>query len=70
MILLMSMDGISSEGPLSFLSFFIDMYLIYNIVLVSHSVFCVAKSFSYIFFGLFSIIGYYKILNMDPCAIQ
>ena len=49
--------------------FLIDVELIYNIVLVSG----VQQSDSVIyicFFRLFSIIGYYKILNIVPCAIQ
>ena len=58
------------------LSFFLKIYveLIYNIVLVSG----VQQSESviylythiYNFFRLFSIIDYYKILNIIPCAIQ
>ena len=50
--------------------FFIDLQLICNIVLVSD----VQQSDSdiclyIIFFRFFSIIGYYKILNIVPCAI-
>ena len=47
------------------------MYLIYNVVLVSgvwksDSVICV---YSLDFFKFFSIIVYYRILNIVPCAI-
>jgi len=49
--------------------FLIEIYLVYNVVLVSsiHS-----DSFIYIFFffRLFSIVGYYKIQSIVPCAIQ
>ena len=51
--------------------FFIEIQLIYNVVLLSS----VQQSASFIhiyifFFRLFSIIGYYKILNIVPCATQ
>ena len=53
--------------------YFIEVQLIYNVVLVS----CVQKSDSdtstsiYIFFPrFFSLIGYYKILSIVTCAIQ
>ena len=51
--------------------FFIEIQLIYNVVLVSS----VQQSASFIhiyifFFRLFSIIDYYKILSIVPCVIQ
>ena len=50
---------------------FIEVYLIYNVLLVSG----IQQSDSVIhiylsFIRFFSIIGYYKILNIVPCAIQ
>ena len=50
--------------------FLIEVWLIYNTVLVSgiqrsDLAVCVCTSF----FGFFSIIAYYKILNIIPCAI-
>ena len=61
------------SGILSFF-FLIEIYLIYSIVLVSgiqqsDSVMYVCV-YIYIYFRLFSITGYYKILNIVPCAIQ
>ena len=57
-------------GTVSFIFlsfFFFEVYLIYNVVLVSG----IQPSDSVIFFfRFFSIIGYYKILNIVPCAIQ
>ena len=54
-----------------FLKNFIEIQLIYNVVLVSglqqsDSVICICT----FFFRFFSIIGYYKILSRVPCAIQ
>ena len=47
--------------------FLIEVQLSYNVVLVSD----VQQSDSYIYFFIFfSIIGYYRILNIVPCAIQ
>ena len=45
-----------------------EMQLIYNIVFVSgvHQ----NDSVIYIYFRLFSIIGYYNVLNIVPCVIQ
>ena len=54
------------------LAYFIEMYLIYNVVLVSG----VQQSDSviqhiYLFFSrFFSLIGYCKMLTLGPCAIQ
>ena len=49
--------------------------LIYNVVLVSgiqqnDSVIHIYMYIYIFFFRFFSIIGYYKILNIVPCAIQ
>ena len=52
-----------------YLFIYIEVQLIYNVVLVSG----VQQSqlYKYIFFfRFFSIIGYYKILKIAPCAIQ
>ena len=46
--------------------FFIEVYLIYDVVLVSG----VQQSDSVVFLKLYSIIGYYKISNRIPCVIQ
>ena len=55
----------------SFFFFFNWKYLVYNVVLVSG---IQSDSFIYIyiffFFRFFSIVGYYKILSIVPCAIQ
>ena len=53
--------------------FLIKVQLIYNVVLIS--VVQQSDSVLYIymdifFFIFFSIIGYYKILNIVPCAMQ
>ena len=53
---------VSTEG---FFFFLIEVWLIYSVVLVSG----VQKSDTF-FFRFFSIIVYYKILNIVPCAIQ
>ena len=52
---------VSTEG----FFFLIEVWLIYSVVLVSG----VQKS-DIFFFTFFSIIVYYKILNIVPCAIQ
>ena len=48
--------------------FFIEVYLVDNIVLVSGIQ--QKDSVMYIFFRLFSIIDHYKILNVVPCILQ
>ena len=56
--------------------FLMEIQLIYNIMLVSgvqrhDSVIYIQKRKIYIFlFRFFSLIGYYKILSIVPCAIQ
>ena len=45
--------------------FLIEIYLIYSVSGEEHN-----DSFIYILFQFFPIIGYYKILNIVPCAIQ
>ena len=54
---------------------FIEILLIYNVVLVSgiqqsDSVIRIYIKICIFFFRFFSIIGYYKILRIVPCAIQ
>ena len=49
-----------------FFSFFLEVELSYNVVLVSG----IQQSDSVIFFISYSIIGYYKILNIIPCAVR
>ena len=50
---------------------FIKVYLIYNIVLVSGRQHSDSFIQAYLFFfRFFSLIGYYKILSIVPCAIQ
>ena len=58
-------NGVKIQNVWCF-SFFIELYLIDNVVLVSG----IWKSDSdiYIFSRSFSIIGYYKILNAVPCV--
>ena len=56
---------ISPEGCLCF--FLIEVELIYNSVLVSGVQQSDSVIYTYTF--LFSIIGYYKVLNVVPCAI-
>ena len=58
-------------------TFLIELWLVYNAMLVSgvqqsDSVICISiyLSIYLFFFRFFSIIGYYKILNIVPCAIQ
>ena len=54
-----------------FLFLLIELWLIYNVVLDSGVQQSDSVIFIYIFFfRFFSIIGYYKILNIVPCAIQ
>ena len=58
---------------LFFLNFLIGVELIYNVVLVSgvQQNDSVIHMYTYLFFfRFFSIIGYYKILNVVPCALQ
>ena len=50
--------------------FFIEVQLIYNVVLVSGAQQSDSVIHIYLFFfRFFSIIGYYRILNIVPCAI-
>ena len=44
--------------------------LLYNVVLVSAVQQSESVLYVYIVFRLSSIIGYYKILNIVPCAVQ
>ena len=60
---------VSTATRVLFFFFLMEVELIYHVVLVSG----IKQSDSVIyiyFFRLFSIIGYYKILNVVPCAIQ
>ena len=55
--------------------FFIELWLTYNVVLItsvqeSYSVICVCVCVYILFFILFSIMVYHRILNIVPCAVQ
>ena len=53
--------------------YFIDVYLIYNVVLISAIQQCDSVTHTYIytfFFIFFSIMVYLRILNIVPCALQ
>ena len=59
---------------MNFFTIFIELSLIYNVVLVSgieqsdsdiYTIYIICISFK-----CFAIIGYYKILSINPCAIQ
>ena len=57
------------------LSFFFEVYLIYNVSVIQQSDSVTVQQSDldihmYFFFKLFSIISYYKILNIVPCSIQ
>ena len=54
-----------------FLIYLIEVYLIYNVVLISTVQQSDSVMHRYIFFFIFfSIMVYYRILNIVPCAIQ
>ena len=69
------LDHQGSPGNLFFF-FLIEVQLIYNVVIVSgveksDSIIYILYISIYIFFFIFFFIrGYYKILNVVPCAIQ
>ena len=59
-------------GCLASFYFLLEVYLIYNAMLVSgiQQSDSVIHTYVCIFFRFFSLIGYYKILSIVPCTIQ
>ena len=57
-------------GEFIFLIYFIEVQLIYNVVLISAVQQIDSVIYIYIYFIFFSIMVYHRILNIVPCAIQ